>query len=86
MASKGKQQKTMEDYKERLRLKELIYGPRVVRQLSEYKQTSKTTFIGEQGETKTMSLKDLEEELKASEIGQLLLRRGLLIVPVVDYI
>ena len=32
------------------------------------------------------SLKEMEEELKASDIGQLLLRGGLLVVPVADYI
>ena len=32
------------------------------------------------------SLKEMEEQLKASDIGQLLLRGGLLVVPVADYI
>ena len=46
----------------------------------------KVTITNEKGETVKTSLKDLEEELKASDVGKRILSGGRLTVPVVDYI
>ena len=61
MASQAKRRKTGEDYKERLKLKELIEEPRYVSPLPEDKVTEKIQTSSEKGETKTMSLKDIED-------------------------
>ena len=86
MASQAKRRKTGEDYKERLKLKELIEEPRYVSPLPEDKVTEKIQTSSEKGETKMMSLKDIEDQLKASEIGQRLKKGGSVPVPMVDYI
>ena len=86
MASKAKRRKTGEDYPERWDLKRLIEEPRNVRPLPEDKVTEKMQITSEKGDTKTMSLKDIEDQLKASEIGQRLKKGGSVPVPMVDYI
>jgi len=74
------------DYRERLELKELIDKKRDVRPLPEDKVTEKVAVVNENKEEKIMSLKDIEDQLKANEIGELLQKGGSLPVPVVDYI
>ena len=87
MASKPKKRKKgKEDFPERYELKNLLDEPRDERPLPEEQVKEKVTITNEKGETVKTSLKDLEEELKASEVGKRILSGGSLTVPVVDYI
>ena len=70
----------------RQKLRELILLPRVVKPLPENKRMKKGKINLEKQTQIETSLKEMEEQLKASDIGQLLLRGGLLVVPVADYI
>ena len=75
------------DHKARQYLRALVDKPRVVHPLPEKRRMKKMKINvgGIEKQIKT-SLMEMEEELKASDIGRLLLRGGLLVVPVVDYI
>ena len=87
MASKPKKRKKgKEDFPERYELKNLLDEERDERPLPEEQVKEKVTITNEKGETVKTSLKDLEEELKASDVGKRILSGGSLTVPVVDYI
>ena len=70
----------------RQKLRDLILLPRAVKPLPENKRMKKGKINLEKQTQIETSLKEMEEQLKASDIGQLLLRGGLLVVPVADYI
>ena len=78
--------KSKTDHEARQDLRALIYSPRLVKPIPEDKHKKRMKIaLGPKNQIET-SLKEMEEELKASDIGQLLLRGGLLVVPVADYI
>ena len=73
---------TKVDHADRKDLKKLIEEPRDVKLLADKKMR---VNLGA-GNVKKVSMKEIDEEFKASEGGQLLLKGGSLTVPVVDYI
>ena len=70
------------DHEDRLDLKMLLEKPRALKPLAD-KRVNVT--LGP-GKVKKTSLKEMVEEYKASEGGQLLLNDGTLTIPVVDYV
>ena len=70
------------DHADRKDLKKLIEEPRTVKLLPDKKMK---VNLGA-GNVKKVSMKEIDEEFKATEGGQLLLKGGSLTVPVVDYI
>ena len=74
--------KSKTDHEARQDLRALIYSPRLVKPIPEDKHKKRMKIaLGPKNQIET-SLKEMEEELKASDVGQLLLRGGLLVVPV----
>ena len=77
------------DHPERQELRKLIdeehEGRRAI-PIPEEKRTAQITVPGENEETKTASMEEMEEELNSSDVGQLILENGLLSLPVGDYI
>ena len=69
-------------HEDRLELDEILKLPRPVRALKDFKVKIN---LGA-GQCKRTSVKDLAEDYKASEEGQLLWNGGSLTVPVVDYV
>ena len=78
--------KSKTDHEARQDLRALIYSPRLVKPIPEDKHKKRMKIaLGPKNQIET-SLKEIEDELKASDIGRLLMRGGLLVVPVADYI
>ena len=69
-------------HEDRQELERVLELPRTVQPLKDYKMKIN---LGP-GNVKKTSVKELAEEFKASEVGQLLLNGGSLTVPVVDYV
>ena len=69
-------------HEDREELETLLNKPRNVQPLKDFKMK----IVLGPGKVKRTSLRELEEEYKATEEGQLLLNGGSLTVPVVDYV
>ena len=69
-------------HQDRKELEKFLKAPRQVATLKDYKM--KITLGA--GKVKRTSLRELEEEYKVTDEGQLLLNGGSLTVPVVDYV
>ena len=70
------------DHEDRQNLKMLFENPRATRPLAD--KQMKINLCA--GQVKKTSVRAIAEEFKGSEVGQLLLNDGTLIVPVVDYV